>query len=193
MTDTPAGKPSGYDVVTADSGHRALGLIQGQRFEVALVDVTMLGMDGLTLVDRIMAEDPHFQIIILTGNPRLGDVRKGLKEGVFDYLTKPQKVEDLVTVIRSARKRRGELEEEGRKADIDRIMRERPDIGRHGLFSEPLSCLLETRLPRKSHRRSDDQGYILPSRTGTFVGMGQGIPFHGTARRSNLRLGGFLA
>jgi FixJ family two-component response regulator len=78
-------------------------------------------------MDRLMEEDPRLQVIILTGNPRLADVRRGLKEGAFDYLTKPQKVEELVRVIRSARKRKMEQEEEGRQANIDRILTERPE------------------------------------------------------------------
>ncbi|MFH1764996.1 MAG: response regulator [Gemmatimonadota bacterium] len=117
----------GIRVSAVPDGAQALERVRDQRFDVALVDMVMPGIDGLTLMARLMEEDPQLQVIILTGNPRVGDVRRGLKEGAFDYLTKPQKVEDLVRVIRSARKRKEELEEEGRQADINRILTERPE------------------------------------------------------------------
>ncbi len=124
---TPGLERRGVLVSAVPDGPQALERLRDQRFDVALVDMVMPGMDGLTLMDRLMKEDPHLQVIILTGNPRLADVRRGLKEGAFDYLTKPQKVEDLVRIIRSARKRKKEQEEEGRQANINRILTERPE------------------------------------------------------------------
>jgi DNA-binding NtrC family response regulator len=124
---TPGLEKRGVRVSTASDGVRALESVGGRRFDVAIVDVVMPGIDGLTLVGRLKEEDPSLQVVILTGNPRVDDVRRGLKAGAFDYLTKPQRVEDLVRVVRSARNRKKELEDEERMVEADRILRERPE------------------------------------------------------------------
>jgi DNA-binding NtrC family response regulator len=119
---TPALEKRGIRVTPASDGTDALDRARGRRFEVALVDMVMPDVDGLTLMDRLRREDPFLEIVILTGHPRLGDLREGLEYGAFAYLTKPQRVEDLVLVIRSARSHRTGLMEEERRAEIDRIL-----------------------------------------------------------------------
>jgi DNA-binding NarL/FixJ family response regulator len=66
-------------------------------------------------------------ILVLTGNPQVGDARGGLKEGAFDYLVKPQPVGALVEVARSAWARRQARPEEARCCKSERILTERPD------------------------------------------------------------------
>jgi two-component system response regulator HydG len=124
---TPGLERRGVRVSAASDGVKAIESIRSRRFDVALVDVVMPGIDGLTLLDRLKEEDPSLQVVILTGNPRVDDVRRGLKAGALDYLTKPQTVEDLYQVLRSARNRKRELENEGRMAEADRILTDRPE------------------------------------------------------------------
>lgn len=124
---SPALERRGMRVATAHSASEALRRVGESPPQVAVVDVVMPGLDGLELLQRLRAGDPFLQVIILTGKPRVGDVRKGLMEGAFDYLIKPSRVEDLARVIRSAWELRAGQEEEARRADVERILSDRPD------------------------------------------------------------------
>lgn len=124
---TPALERRGIDVTEAMDGAQALEKVRDRFFDVALVDVVMPGMDGITLMDRLKEADPFLEVVILTGNPQVGDARRGLREGAFDYLTKPQPIEALVKAIRAAWARRRAWEEESRQAEADRILRHRPE------------------------------------------------------------------
>jgi DNA-binding NtrC family response regulator len=86
----------------------------------------MPGIDGIALMTRLMEADPLLEIFF-TGNPTVGDARHGLKEGVFDELINPQKVENIATVIRSAAGRRDRREEQLRRARADQTLADRPD------------------------------------------------------------------
>lgn len=117
----------GIQLVTVHDGADALAQMRGRRFDVAIVDVRMPGTDGLTLLGRLRQADPRIEVIVLTGHPTVDDVRRGLKEGAFDYLTKPQPVEDLVQRVRAAWAHRRGREEERRRAEADDILSRQPD------------------------------------------------------------------
>jgi len=64
--------------------------------------------------------------LILTGNPTVADARTALRSGAFDYLVKPQPVEDLAASLARAWRRRRALEEEGTRQTAERVYAERP-------------------------------------------------------------------
>jgi two-component system response regulator HydG len=124
---TPALERRGIEVREAHDGESALEMMVDESFQVAVVDVVMQGMDGLTLLNRLNEADPLLEVIFLTGNPHVGDVRRGLKEGAFDYLIKPQPVEALVDVISAAWERHRHRAEEKRRAEVEKIVTERAE------------------------------------------------------------------
>jgi DNA-binding NtrC family response regulator len=77
---TPALARRGMNVTVAHAGEEALALSRARRFHVALVDVLMPGMDGITLMQRLKVEDPLLEVLILTGNPTVADARTALEE-----------------------------------------------------------------------------------------------------------------
>ena len=123
---TPALVRRGMNVTVAHDGDEALALSRDRRFHVALVDVLMPGMHGLTLMERLKAEDPLLEVLILTGNPTVADARTALRSGAFDYLVKPQPVEELADSLARAWRRRRALEEEGARQTAERVYGERP-------------------------------------------------------------------
>jgi len=123
----PALERRGVIVTTALDGATALARAAESQFDVAVVDVRMPDLDGLTVLNRLRASDPLLEVIVLTGHPAVDDVRRGLKEGAFDYLTKPQRVEDLLLHVRAAADRRRLRMQERQQAEIDRIVSRQPD------------------------------------------------------------------
>jgi len=114
-------------VSTAGNASEALQILRDASVEVAVVDLVMPGVDGMALLQRLREEDPLLEVIILTGKPRIRDARRSLKEGAFDYLTKPCNIEELVDAIRAAHERRRKREEEAREASVERILQDQPD------------------------------------------------------------------
>ena len=94
------------DVVVANNGQKAIQLCRSNDFDVAVVDLKMMDMDGIDVLDILKKMDPTLEVIILTGHGSERAAREGIEKGAFDYLTKPCGLENLVVVINSARTRR---------------------------------------------------------------------------------------
>ena len=89
-------------VVTAPRGDEALALCEDDKFDLALVDLKMPGMDGQELLTHLKAAHEFLEVIILTGHGSLGSAVECAKLGAFSYLPKPCALEDLLVVLRDA-------------------------------------------------------------------------------------------
>lgn len=95
-----------YDTLIARDGAEALALAQLHRPDVAVLDVTMPGLDGIEIT-RELGRDPStssIQVILLTAHAQAGDVAKGIAAGAHDYVTKPFSPELLQARVASALK-----------------------------------------------------------------------------------------
>jgi len=124
---SPALERRGVHVTKTHDGPSAIRAASTRQHEVALVDVMMPGMDGLALLDELRRVDPLLEVIILTGYPRVPDARRGFKQGAFDFLVKPQRVEDLLASIRAAYERRETRRKSERDRKVDEILERHPD------------------------------------------------------------------
>jgi putative nucleotidyltransferase with HDIG domain len=98
----------GYRAVRATSPDEALARAQAApgTFAVAVVDLVMPGMGGLTLADRLRELNPDTQILILTGHAELDSAIEGIHHGVFDYIKKSEvEIPRLERSIRGAAER----------------------------------------------------------------------------------------
>jgi signal transduction histidine kinase len=91
----------GYEVVTADCGETALGLITNQEFDVALLDLKMNGMDGLEVLATLRQRSPNTVAIVLTGHGSMETAVEALRQGAHDYLLKPCDPEKLRESVRA--------------------------------------------------------------------------------------------
>ena len=92
----------GYVVETATSARDALLRLPSQRWDLALVDIKMPGMDGLELHRKIREVDPEIIVIIMTGYASVETAVQALKDGAYDYIMKPFDPDDLAHVVRKA-------------------------------------------------------------------------------------------
>ena len=92
---------SGYTVVDANCGEKALELYDSQNgdFDVALLDVTMPGMDGFTLCKKLRERSETLGIIFLTARSQEMDRVGGLMMGADDYVTKPFSPSEVVARV----------------------------------------------------------------------------------------------
>ena len=90
------------EVLTAEDGNVALRALEGTTIDVALVDLKMPGMDGLELQQRIRAFDPEIAVIVITAFATVETAVRALKEGAFDYVTKPIDPDELSHVVARA-------------------------------------------------------------------------------------------
>ena len=98
-------KEEGYGVESAASGKEALERMARQEFDIYLLDIRMAGMDGLELQHRIREIKPDAAVIIMTAYASVETAVQALKEGAFDYITKPFDPDDLEHLVRNAAER----------------------------------------------------------------------------------------
>ena len=92
----------GYEVETASSGKEALTMLGRQRYDAVITDIRMPGMDGLYLQRRIREVNPKVAIILITAYASVSTAVQALKEGAYDYVTKPFDPEALSRVVAKA-------------------------------------------------------------------------------------------
>ena len=90
-----------YDVVTVNSGVRALRFLEQEKPDLILLDIRMVPKDGFeTLRDiRAMEDRADIQVIMLTGLEDRKSVMEGIKLGISDYILKPFTPDDLLERI----------------------------------------------------------------------------------------------
>jgi DNA-binding NtrC family response regulator len=97
----------GFAVTVADSGQAAVDLVQGgHRFDVAITDMKMPGMDGMETLAALKKIDPTIEVIVVTGYASEQTAAECIKLGAYGYLRKPFELEDLRALIDRALARR---------------------------------------------------------------------------------------
>ena len=92
----------GYEVATASSGEEGFKIYRQLEPDLILTDVKMPGMSGLDLIREIHALDAAIPIIAITAYASADDAIRAVREGAYDYLSKPFQIEDLRIIIRNA-------------------------------------------------------------------------------------------
>jgi len=94
----------GYCVECAENAKKALSILESKNFNIILADIKMPGMDGLEMQRRIKSLNKDSIVIIMTAFASVDSAVQALKDGAYDYITKPFDPDDLSHLIRNATK-----------------------------------------------------------------------------------------
>ncbi|ACI21996.1 MULTISPECIES: sigma-54-dependent transcriptional regulator [Thermodesulfovibrio] len=89
----------GYEATSCDDGAKALSILDSEIFDIAIVDLKLPGVDGLTLLKHIKTISPQTGVIIITAFAEVKTAVQAIKDGAFDYIAKPFTNEELLLVI----------------------------------------------------------------------------------------------
>ena len=95
-------REEGYEVTTVENANDALTRLAEQRWDAALVDIKMRGTDGIELQRRMHEIDPELLVIIMTGYASVETAVMALKNGAYDYVTKPLDPDEIAHLVKNA-------------------------------------------------------------------------------------------
>lgn len=95
----------GFFVKTAKSGEEACQLFDDSPFDLVLTDLKMPGLSGMHLLKEIKTRAPETLVILITGYSSLRSAIEAIREGAYDYLTKPYQLDELYIAVKNATER----------------------------------------------------------------------------------------
>ena len=91
-----------FQVGKANSGTEAFQILRQKYFDVAVLDLKMEDMDGIEILKILKKMAPNLVVIMLTGHGSAEAAHEGIKQGAYDYLTKPCELDELIQKIKEA-------------------------------------------------------------------------------------------
>ncbi len=106
-------RKQGYEVDVAESGEEAISRVTREEYDLLVTDISMPGLDGLTVLRRVREIAPELPTILITAYASTESAIEALKLGAYDYIVKPFDVEEFKIVISHTLERK-RLEKENR-------------------------------------------------------------------------------
>jgi DNA-binding NtrC family response regulator len=126
-----------FAVTAAADGEEALAKAEHNRWDVALIDLNMPGMNGIELMDKLKQSQPELEALLLTAQGSIETAIQAMKRGAYDYLTKPFPLPELEVHIQKAyektqlaRRERQWVEQVGYESSRYRLVGSSPAIQR---------------------------------------------------------------
>ena len=119
-------KREGYKVTLASNGEEVSKLIDKDIFDLVLLDIRMPKIDGIAVLKKIKATSPETIVIMITAYASADTAIKAMKEGAYDYITKPFKVDEIKVIIKNALEKKN-LQKENLL--LKRVVRDRYRFG----------------------------------------------------------------
>jgi len=92
----------GYEVQLAEHGGVAEKLLKNEKFDLLISDIKMAPVDGMQLLRNTRDMRPHVGVIMLTAYATVATAVEAMKEGAFDYIPKPFKIDELLETVKRA-------------------------------------------------------------------------------------------
>src|SRR5437660_5225636 len=90
----------GFDLTACAGAEEALRAAAEQRFDVALCDVQLPGMDGIELLERLLKISPQTSVMLITAYATVENAVKGFQRGAHDYFMKPILLDEVLNKVR---------------------------------------------------------------------------------------------
>lgn len=119
-------KKEEYTVSLASNGEEVVKLIDNDLFDLVLLDIRMPKLDGISALKKIKAIAPETIVIMITAYASADTAIKAMKEGAYDYITKPFKIEEIKLIIKNALEKKN-LQKEN--ILLKRVVRDRYHFG----------------------------------------------------------------
>jgi two-component system response regulator HydG len=124
----------GYKTLEADNGQSALDLVEDGNVDVLITDLRMPVMDGVELLKRTKAADHEIEVILITGHGTVEVAVEAIKEGAYDFITKPVKKAQLLRAVEKASEKQylqrenKELRSQLSQNDVKRFVHASPEM-----------------------------------------------------------------
>src|SRR5262250_3160564 len=132
----------GYRVVLASDGRAALERVQAGGVDLIVTDLRMPGLTGLELLRAAKAIMPDVDVILLTAFGTIEEAVKAMKDGAYDFLTKPVQRAQLQRVIRQALERRDLIQQNrALQQRLDALLKQGDVIGASPAFRRMMTLV----------------------------------------------------
>ena len=104
-------KSAGYEITGAGTGLEAFELLAGRSFDIIITDLFLPDLNGIDILKKAKSLSPITEVILITGHASAETAVQAMKEGAFDYITKPLNLDELRLIIDKALEKRRLLNE----------------------------------------------------------------------------------
>jgi len=124
----------GYDVQMASSGREAFETLEMNSFDLVLTDIVMQDGNGIVLLERVHAQQPHLPVVMVTAIHDISVAIDSMRRGAYDYLLKPFEREHLVSTVQRALEHRQALQESHNyQQNLEQVVRARTEMLRQAM------------------------------------------------------------
>ena len=159
LTTTLAGE--GHTIEQVTDGDAALQQLTGDRFDLALIDIKMPGLDGLSLLSKAREAHLTTPIVIITAQNTMANAIEAMKRGAYDYLTKPFDIEEVRLLVQRVLEMRCQAAELTR---LERQTRRRFELGVEIIGATPAMQEIFKTIGRVAH---SDATVLIQGESGT--------------------------
>ncbi len=132
----------GYSVTAASGGREALAVLRKERIPVLLTDLMMPEVDGMELLRACRLMSPHTAVVVMTAYGTVETAVAAMKEGAYDFITKPLRRADVVRAVVRAHERASlRFENEELRDALDRAGRSKQIIGGSAVMRRAVELL----------------------------------------------------
>ncbi len=158
----------GHTVIEAADGEKGVEVVESQAVDIVITDVKMPGMDGFEVFRQVQSVAPETEVIVITGVKESENAFRALREGAFDFFTKPFKVEELLAAIRRTVRYQALRKEKDRvQARLDRMeAQERERSGLSALIGES-EAVVRMKAQIQQVAATDHTTVLIVGETGT--------------------------